>query len=339
MSGKVVESDYGLLYKTLPPVLSRQDQRFYFARFYALRLSIWRQNIQSKIDRNSNLIFSRGSEKLKDFCTPAQFEELQTLERFLVERNLRFAAKLVFDPCFSGYRKNQDIRDLLQTAFLGLYPAIIKYDFKRGIPFSSFARFWIKKYIYRQGSTKIYKGSRLDVQLFNYDFNSITNYTLSFCKKTQRGFTCGAARFTLLLEPAFVDAYATIEKTTTDAIQQEYEINLIKETLFSFIRKARDRLNSTYEYFTKIKTEETEREYSIATKRYLRTVRWSVVLNALYDLHLPLRHVFGVGRAGLPESLMQLLKFFSATKQYIQIIKTEAINALKRVLLRNTQYT
>ena len=214
MSHRNLEPTYKTLYKTLPPVLSPQDQYFFFARFYMLRLSIWRQKITNTIDRDSNLIFSCGSEKLQRICSSEQFKELQILERLLVERNLRLAAKIVFDPCFSGYRRDQDVNDLLQMAFLGLYPAVIKYDFKRGVPFSSFARLWIKKYVYKQGSVKTFKGHRVDVDLFNYDFNTTTNCDLYLCKK--RGRTSSTSieptRIILALEPAFIEEYSVIGK-------------------------------------------------------------------------------------------------------------------------------
>ena len=41
-----------------------------------------------------------------------------------------------------------DMRDHIQAGYLGLMTAVDKYDYKRGIRFSTFAYWWIKKAIY-----------------------------------------------------------------------------------------------------------------------------------------------------------------------------------------------
>jgi len=41
-----------------------------------------------------------------------------------------------------------DMRDSIQAGYLGLMTAVDKYDYKRGIRFSTFAYWWIKKAIY-----------------------------------------------------------------------------------------------------------------------------------------------------------------------------------------------
>ena len=339
MSYRSATLDCNTFSETLPPAFSSQEQHLYFARFYVLRLSIWRQNILNDIECNSNLIFSCGSEMLKKYCTAAQFTELQILERILVERNLRLAAKLVFDPCFSGYRQEQEICDLVQTAFLGLYPAVIRYDFKRNVPFSSFARFWIKKYIYKQGSVKTYKGHRFDIQLFNYDLNTTFDGKLYLCKKTAQKYIEDdtAAYYEFALSTTYIQTYAYVRKQHNT--EERQKISSIKNALFTFIRNAKIDLNKTYENFLNVKTQEAVYLYRNATKKYLRVVRWSIVLNAIYDLELPLQQTFGICRTGTPKNYKQLLKFFSITKQALQLIKVQAINALKRVLHRNAKYT
>lgn len=54
--------------------------------------------------------------------------------------------------------KNQnqqlDIRDLIQAGYLGLMRAVDKYDYKRGIRFSTFSYWWIKKEIYESVKTQ-----------------------------------------------------------------------------------------------------------------------------------------------------------------------------------------
>jgi len=47
-----------------------------------------------------------------------------------------------------------DMQDLIQAGYLGLMTAVDKYDYKRGIRFSTFAYWWIKKAIYESIETQ-----------------------------------------------------------------------------------------------------------------------------------------------------------------------------------------
>jgi RNA polymerase primary sigma factor len=58
-----------------------------------------------------------------------------------------------------------DMRDSIQAGYLGLMTAVDKYDYKRGIRFSTFAYWWIKKAIYesieaQQNLVRVPKGLR-----------------------------------------------------------------------------------------------------------------------------------------------------------------------------------
>ena len=62
--------------------------------------------------------------------------------QLLVKNNIKLAFKLAY-----RYQNNCDFEDVLSNALLGLQVASERFDFKRGNQFTTFAFFWIKKYI------------------------------------------------------------------------------------------------------------------------------------------------------------------------------------------------
>lgn len=62
----------------------------------------------------------------------------------IVEHNLGLVVSIAKKCNNSGI----PILDLIQEGNLGLYDAIVRFDKKRNIKFSTYAAFWIKKYIY-----------------------------------------------------------------------------------------------------------------------------------------------------------------------------------------------
>jgi len=64
-----------------------------------------------------------------------------------------------------------DMRDLIQAGYLGLMKAVDKYDYKRGIRFSTFSYWWIKKAIYEWVKTQqnlVRVPKRLQAQIGKY---------------------------------------------------------------------------------------------------------------------------------------------------------------------------
>ncbi len=83
----------------------------------------------------------------------------------LVESNLRLVVKIAFQ----FRRQWADVMDLIAEGNLGLAEAIRKFDAERGIPFPSYARFWIRARILafiQENKHLIHAGSRAARKLF-----------------------------------------------------------------------------------------------------------------------------------------------------------------------------
>jgi RNA polymerase primary sigma factor len=68
---------------------------------------------------------------------------VEAARRALVEGNLRLVVKIAM-----GYQPSSlPVEDLVSEGNIGLMEAARRYDPSRGVPFASYAAFWIKKYV------------------------------------------------------------------------------------------------------------------------------------------------------------------------------------------------
>lgn len=92
-------------------------------------------------------------------------EEARSAAARLVASNLRLVVKIAFQ----FRRQWADVMDLIAEGNLGLAEAIRKFDASRGIPFPSYARFWIRARILafiQENKHLIHAGSRAARKLF-----------------------------------------------------------------------------------------------------------------------------------------------------------------------------
>ena len=92
-------------------------------------------------------------------------EEARAAAAKLVASNLRLVVKIAFQ----FRRQWADVMDLIAEGNLGLAEAIRKFDASRGIPFPSYARFWIRARILafiQENKHLIHAGSRAARKLF-----------------------------------------------------------------------------------------------------------------------------------------------------------------------------
>ena len=100
---------------------------------------------------------SNLKEKVKDIPVLTKEQEIDLFARLgngdnsvvdeLIKHNLRLVASLAIKFCTS--RISLDTDDLISEGVIGLKTAILKYEYKRNLKFSTYATYWIKQSMLR----------------------------------------------------------------------------------------------------------------------------------------------------------------------------------------------
>lgn len=108
-----------------------------------------------KTKRERRLLLKDGGGPLADILAAAkvispQLAEMQRLEKRVVECNLRLVVKIAMLRQYGGL----EVLDLISEGNIGLIQAVLRFDFRRGHKFSTYATFWIRQTISRALSDK-----------------------------------------------------------------------------------------------------------------------------------------------------------------------------------------
>jgi RNA polymerase sigma factor (sigma-70 family) len=88
---------------------------------------------------------------IREYNQETNEQKKDGLREIIVNNNLRLVAK----EAHKFARKSGSVDDYFQNGLLGLLVAIDKFDTDRGVKFSTYAMFWIKKYMQDEQTTEL----------------------------------------------------------------------------------------------------------------------------------------------------------------------------------------
>ena len=252
--------------------------------------------------------------------------EIRKTQDELVNRNIRLAFRICYNGEFSKIRNVNNIDDMKQAAVLGLYPAISKFNHTLGIPFASYASFWVRKYVYQEvlPNTKYVPVGHLQ---------SISDRQETEQRVQKIGINISTNRTrTFLAQNPDTEYYDTkedeIEDPTTKITEQIHASNIaekVRSFLLGGIEYTREQIKQAEQKYKKDRTPQNRIEYRKFCRELEKNIKIATIILSRNNVANPFYPINGHS-----VRVQDLARYYSIDKQRIYQLEKEARENLQK---------
>jgi RNA polymerase primary sigma factor len=234
-------------------------------------------------------------------------KEIRTLDKKIVSENMSMITSIAHK--YKYYFPYLDFDDLVSEGIYGLYEATKNYNKKRKVKFSTYARFWVEKYIHKY-ITESFTMLKVPLNVLK-NLKSIMNYISKNKEKVSLEEISEKLKFDLdkvkelLVEQLKTKKSLSLDKYLDEEDQEENFYNIIsdeKELPIDTVLQSQEKKEYFYSLLSNLTKEESE------------------VLKLRFGLE-----------GNTPHTLKDIAKKFNTTTQKIKDIEFKALLKLKRI--------